>query len=134
MGGNYENWDYLAGILNERLDEKGYDAWHALRNAGMRGTYLTFLLSGRARLKPQFVTLVAQTLDLDENWLFCVALEGMQQTYDLPYVSAFLWRMFSIVEEAKLREEMKLQEEQPQDAQKKKKKTKKRKKKKKKTD
>ncbi|THV23058.1 hypothetical protein [Peteryoungia ipomoeae] len=105
MGGNYQNWIYLAGILNERLDEKGYDAWHALRNAGMRGTYLTFLLSGRARLRPEFVKPVAQALDLDENWLFCVALEGMQQSYDLPYVREFLWRMFSLVEEAKLRVE-----------------------------
>ncbi|MDP9571456.1 UNVERIFIED_ORG: cyanate lyase [Agrobacterium larrymoorei] len=114
MVGNYENWDYLAGILNERLDEKGNDAWRALRKAGMKGTYLTFLLSGRARLKPQFVRLVAQTLDLDENWLFCVALEGMQQTYDLPYVSAFLWRMFSSLEEAKLQMMAKPQEEEQQ--------------------
>lgn len=123
MGGNYENWIYLAGILNERLDKKGYDTWHALRNAGMRGTYLTFLLSGRARLRPEFVKPVAQALDLDENWLFCVALEGMQQSYDLPYVREFLWRMFSLVEEAKLRVEANPQGEE----QKKKKKGKKRK-------
>ncbi len=129
MVGNYENWDYLAGILNERLDEKGYDAWHALSKAGMRGTYLTFLLSGRARLKPQFVKPVAQALDLDENWLFCVALEGMQQTYDLPYVSEFLWRMFSSLEEAKLRAEAKPEGEESREVQKKTKKGKKRKKK-----
>lgn len=109
MGGNYENWDYLAGILNDRLDEKGYDAWRALSNAGMRGTYLTALLSGRARLKPKFVKPVAQALDLDENWLFCVAFEGMQQSYDLPYVREFLWRMFSLIEKAKQREKAKLQ-------------------------
>lgn len=130
MGGNYQNWIYLAGILNERLDEKGYDAWHALRNAGMRGTYLTFLLSGRARLRPEFVKPVAQALDLDENWLFCVALEGMQQSYDLPYVREFLWRMFSLVEEAKLRIEPNPQGEEP----KKKKKGKKSKKRKPKAD
>jgi hypothetical protein len=134
MGGNYENWDYLAGILSERLDEKGYDAWRALSNAGMRGTYLTFLLSGRARLKPKFVKPVAQALDLDENWLFCVALEGMQQTCDLPYVSAFLWRMFTSLEEAKLLEEAKPQGKEPSEEHKKKKKDKKRKKNKKKTD
>lgn len=129
MVGNYENWDYLPGILNERLDEKGYDAWHVLSKAGMRGTYLTFLLSGRARLKPQFVKPVAQALDLDENWLFCVALEGMQQTYDLPYVSEFLWRMFSSLEEAKLRAEANPEGEEPREVQKKTKKGKKRKKK-----
>ncbi|PZU19353.1 MAG: hypothetical protein DI589_21675 [Shinella sp.] len=134
MGGNYENWSYLAGILNERLDERGYEAWRALSNAGMRGAYLTFLLSGRARMRPEFVKPVAQALDLDENWLFCVALEGMQQSYDLPYVREFLRRMFSLVEEANLRVEAKSQGEEPREEHKKTKKGKKRKNKRKKAD
>ncbi|WP_313558662.1 hypothetical protein [Agrobacterium cavarae] len=119
MSGNHENWHYLARILNERLDEAGYDDWRALRNGGMRASYQTFLLSGRARLKPQFVKPVAQALDLDETWLFCVALEGMQQPHDLPYVSEFLWRMYASLEAVKPRNEV-----QPQNEQKKKKKKK----------
>lgn len=114
MGGNHENWDYLARILNERLDEKGYDAWRTLRDGGMRASYQTFLLSGRARLKPRFVKPVAQALDLDETWLFCVALEGMQQPHDLPYISDFLWRMYASLEAVKLRDEVQLENEQKQ--------------------
>ncbi|QLF69466.1 hypothetical protein FE840_007865 [Peteryoungia desertarenae] len=134
MGGNHQNWNYLAGILNERLDERGYDAWLALYDAGIRGTYLTFLLTGRARLKLEFVKPVAQALNLDENRLFCTALEGMHQTQDLPYLSEFLWRMIEAFEEVKLREEPKPQGEQPREEQKKTKKGKKGKKRKKKTD
>lgn len=129
MGGNHENWDYLARILNERLDETGYDNWRALRKGGMRASYQTFLLSGRARLKPKFVKPVAQALDLDETWLFCIALEGMQQPHDLPYISEFLWRMYASLEAVKPRDEV-----QPQIEQKKKKKGKKGKKRKKKAE
>lgn len=85
----------------------------------MRASYQTFLLSGRARLKPKFVKPVAQALDLDETWLFCVALEGMQQPHDLPYISEFLWRMYASLEEAKLRDEVQPQGGEPHEEQKK---------------
>ncbi|MDM7979026.1 MAG: hypothetical protein QUV71_01630 [Rhizobium sp.] len=123
MGGNHQNWHYLAVVLRNRLNEIGSSGRGALYDAGIRGTYLTFLLTGRARLKLEFVKPVAQALDLDENWLFCVALEGMHQTHDLPFVSEFLWRMYASLEEAK-----------PQEEQKKKKKKKKKKTKLKKAD
>lgn len=134
MGGNHQNWHYLAVTLRARLDDIGSDGWHALYDAGIRGTYLTFLLTGRAHLKLEFVKPVAQALNLDENRLFCTALEGMHQTQDLPYLNEFLWRMIEAFEEVKLREEPKPQGEQPREEQKKTKKGKKRKKKKKKTD
>jgi len=124
MGSNHQNWHHLAVTLRNRLDEIGSDGWHALNDVGIRGTYLTFLLTGRARLKLEFVKPVAQALNLDENRLFCHALEGMHQTQDLPCLSEFLWRMLESFEEAKLREGPKPQEEQQEEQQKKKKKKK----------
>jgi transcriptional regulator with XRE-family HTH domain len=125
MGGNHHNWHHLAVTLRARLDDIGSGGWHALYDAGVRGTYLTFLLTGRARLKLEFVKPVAQALNLDENRLFCTALEGMHQTQDLPYLNEFLWRMIESFEEVRPQEEHK---------KKKKKKHKKRKQRKKKTD
>jgi hypothetical protein len=135
MGGNHQNWHHLSVTLRNRLDEIGSDGWHALYDAGIRGTYLTFLLTGRARLKLEFVKPVAQALNLDENRLFCHALEGMHQTQDLPCLSEFLWRMIESFEEARLRNQVKPQENvQPQNEQKKKKKDKKRNERKNRTD
>lgn len=122
MGGNHQNWHHLAVTLRARLDEIGSDAWHALYEAGIRGTYLTFLLTGRARLKLEFVKPVAQALDLDENRLFCTALEGIHQTQDLPYLREFLGKLIESFEEVKLRNKVKPQENvQPQNEEKKKK-------------
>jgi cyanate lyase len=104
VGGNHQNWHHLAVTLRARLDELGSDGWHALYDAGIRGTYLTFLLTGRASLKLEFVKPVAQALDLDENRLFCTALEGIHQTQDLPYLSEFLWRLIESFEEVKPQE------------------------------
>lgn len=107
MGCNHQSWQHLAATLGARLTEMGPDGWRALHDAGVRGTYLTLLLAGRARLKLQFVKPVAQALDLDENRLFCTALEGMHQTEDLPYLNEFLWRMIETFEKVKPSKERK---------------------------
>jgi hypothetical protein len=54
---------------------------------------MTCLLSGRARLKFEYVKPLAQALDLDEDQLFWTALEGVFQTQDVGYVREFLLRL-----------------------------------------
>jgi hypothetical protein len=68
------NWAQLAILLTARIRELGYPdlaQYEATRSASR--IYMTCLLSGRARLKLQYMNPLAQALDLDEEQLVCMA-------------------------------------------------------------
>lgn len=86
MVANHRNWQQLGIMLTDRMQELGnigFPTDGAMRRASQ--TYITCLLSGRARLKFEYVQPIAHALDLDEDQLFWIALEGMLEVEDVVY-------------------------------------------------
>lgn len=94
MTPNHRNWQHLGNFLCARIQELGY---RGLPLYGLMerpsGTYITFLLTGRARLKFEYVKPIAQVLELDEDQLFWTALEGMLDVEDAVYFRKYFQRL-----------------------------------------
>ena len=94
MTANHRNWQQLGIVLNERMQKLGYTGEELLRAAMLPNrTYMSGILSGRARLKLEYVKAVALALDLDEDQLFWTALEGMLEAEDVVQVREFFVRL-----------------------------------------
>ncbi len=94
MTANHRNWQRLGIVLNERMQKLGYTGEELLRAAMLPNrTYMSGILSGRARLKLEYVKPVAQALDLDEDQLFWTALEGTLEAEDVVHFREFFVRL-----------------------------------------
>ena len=94
MTANHRNWQQLGIVLTERIKELGFNRERLLRAAVLPNrTYVSGILSGRARLKLEYVKPVAQALDLDEDQLFWTALEGMLEAEDVVHFREFFVRL-----------------------------------------
>lgn len=90
MTANHRNWQQLGDLLAQRMQELGVTS-EQLYEAGLPSrTYVTSLLSGRARLKFMYVKTLAEMLEIDEAELFWTALEGTVEAEDIPYLRPFL--------------------------------------------
>jgi plasmid maintenance system antidote protein VapI len=94
MTPNHRNWQHLGNILTARIQQLGYRGLplHGTMER-VSGTYVTFLLSGRAKLRFEYVKPIAQVLDLDEDQLFWTALEGMLELEDVAYFREYFSRL-----------------------------------------
>jgi transcriptional regulator with XRE-family HTH domain len=94
MAANHRNWQQLGRVLTERMQELGYTGERLMRAAEFPSrTYMTSILSGRARLILEYVKPIAQALDLDEDQLFWTALEGMLKAEDVVHFREFFHRL-----------------------------------------
>ena len=94
MAANHRNWQQLGIVLSERIKELGFNRERLFKAAMLPNrTYMSGILSGRARLKLEYVKPVAQALDLDEDQLFWTALEGMLDAEDVAHFREFFVRL-----------------------------------------
>jgi hypothetical protein len=76
------------------MQEFGYTSEQLMRAAEFPNrTYMTGILSGRARLKLEYVRPLARALELDEDRVFRAALEGMLEVEDVIHFREFFGRL-----------------------------------------
>lgn len=91
---NHRNWQHLGAMLTERMQGFGYTSEQLMQAADFPNrTYMTSILSGKARLKLEYVKPLAQALELDEDLLFQAALEGLLEAEDVPHFRDFFGRL-----------------------------------------
>lgn len=94
MTANHRNWQHLGAMLTARMQEFGYTSEQLMQAADFPNrTYMTSILSGRARLKLEYVKPLAHALELDEDKLFWAAIEGLLEAEDISHFREFFGRL-----------------------------------------